>query len=345
MKSSKSYTLGILAEALDADLEGDKNIAITGLATLEKARPGDLSFLSNPAYFGLLADTEATAVILEPRFSGSFQSNKLVTENPYLAFAKASQLFDNAPTPGVSIHPTAYIDDSAEIGDEVTIGPHTVIEGEVRIGQGSIIGAGVFIGQGSKLGTNCTLHSNVTIYHGVKLGNNVHVHSASVLGADGFGFAFDGEKSVKIAQLGSLTIGDDVDIGAGTTIDRGALSDTVIEQGVKIDNQVQIGHNCRVGKHTVICGCTAIAGSVTIGKYCVLGGATGVVGHIEIADHARISAMSLVSKSIKKKGSYSSGTGIMESRKWKKNIVRFRELDEINRAVKRLEKKLPGNDD
>jgi len=339
VNSSKSYTLGSLAELLDVTLDGDKDILITGLASLEKAKSGDLSFLSNPAYFKQLATTNATAVILEPRFASAFDSNKLISKNSYLTFAGASQLFDNAPTPDLSIHSSAYIDATARIGSRVSIGPHAVIEAGVLIGPGTVIGAGVFIGQGSQLGANCRLFSNVTVYHDVILGDNVNVHSASVLGADGFGFASDGEKSVKIAQLGSLTIGDDVDIGAGSTIDRGALSDTVIEQGVKIDNQVQIGHNCVIGKHSIICGCSAIAGSVKIGQYCVLGGATGVVGHIEIADHSRISAMSLVSKSITSSGSYSSGTGLMDSRKWKKNIVRFRDLEEINRAVRRLEKK------
>ena len=182
------------------------------------------------------------------------------------------------------------------------------------------------------------MYPNVTVYHDVAIGNAVVLHSSVVIGADGFGFAFDGRRSVKIAQLGGVRIGNDVEIGAGSTVDRGALDDTIIEQGVKIDNQVQIAHNCIVGEHTIICGCSAIAGSTTIGRYCTIGGGVGIIGHLRIADKVMISAMSLVSQSIGESGIYSSGTGLLESKEWKRNIVRFRQLDDMAKRLRELEK-------
>jgi len=200
-----------------------------------------------------------------------------------------------------------------------------------------VIGAGCYVGENVSLGKACKLHSNVTLYHGVVLGKNVKIHSGSVVGADGFGFAFDGSKSVKIHQLGGVKIGDDVEIGAGSTIDRGALEDTEIGNGVKIDNQVQIGHNCKIGEHTIICGCAGIAGSVTIGKYCIMGGGSGVVGHIAIADKVQVSAMSLVSQSIPEPGMYSTGTIQAKTSQWKRNAIRFQQLDSIAKRLKEIE--------
>jgi UDP-3-O-[3-hydroxymyristoyl] glucosamine N-acyltransferase len=339
VSDAKKYTLGALAELLDARLVGDENCSIDGLATLKQGSPGKLCFLSNPAYVGQLSDCRASAVILEEKFADSCPVNKLVSAAPYVSFARATQLFDNAPafTPGV--HPSAYVHPDVQLPDNVSIGCNAVISAGVVIGSGSVIGAGCFIGEDCTLGEGCRLYSNVTLYHAIRLGDRVTIHASATIGADGFGFAFDGSKSVKINQLGSVDIGDDVEIGAGTTIDRGAIDDTVIEQGVKIDNQVQIGHNCHIGEHTVICGCTAIAGSAVIGRYCVLGGASGVVGHIQIADKVRVSAMSLVSQTISEAGDYSSGTGIMKSAKWRRNAIRFSRLDETVRRVNRRESK------
>jgi UDP-3-O-[3-hydroxymyristoyl] glucosamine N-acyltransferase len=214
------------------------------------------------------------------------------------------------------------IGENVRLGDRVSVGSHCVIAADSSIGDDSV------------------LHARVTVYHGVKIGKRARVHSNTVLGADGFGFARDGAESVRIRQLGSVVIGDDVDIGAGTTIDRGAIDDTLIANGVKIDNQVQVGHNCVVGENTILCGCVSLAGSVTIGKNCIMGGRSGSVGHIEIVDGVQVSAMSLVSKSITEPGMYSSGTGHMKTREWKRNIVRFQQLDEIARRLKKLEKQL-----
>ena len=338
MTHKKSYTLGELADLLDARLEGDGSVMIDGLASLREASPGKLSFLSNPAYVSQLAESRASAIIIEQRFSDACPSSKLISEKPYVAFARATRLFDNAPVAAAGVHESAVIHPSAVLGSDVSIGANAVIGAGVTIGSGCRIEAGSVIGEGCRLGVDNRLHANVTLYHNVSLGNRVEIHSGAVIGADGFGFAFDGKLSVKISQLGSVVIGDDVEIGANTTIDRGALEDTVIGEGVKIDNQVQIGHNVKVGRHTVICGCTAIAGSTTVGEYCVLGGGSGMVGHISVASGVRISAMSLVSQPITEPGTYSSGTGLMDTATWKKNIVRFRQLDSLSKRIKELEK-------
>jgi UDP-3-O-[3-hydroxymyristoyl] glucosamine N-acyltransferase len=339
VSDGKSYTLGTLAELLDVRLIGDGDCVIDGLSTLSGGGPGKLAFLSNPAYVSQLGDCRASAVILDEKFTSSCPVSKLVTGNPYLAFARASQLFDTSPITAPGIQAGAVVHDSVELPDNVSLGANSVIEAGVSIGAGCVIGSGCFLGEGASLGADCRIHSNVTLYHGVRIGDRVTIHAGTVIGADGFGFAFDGEKSVKISQLGTVVVGDDVDIGAGTTIDRGAIEDTIIEHGVKIDNQVQIGHNCRIGAHTVICGCVAIAGSAVIGSYCVLGGASGVVGHISIADRVRVGAMALVSKSITEPGDYSSGTGIMDSARWRRNVIRYGQLDDIVKRLLRLEKK------
>ena len=334
----KSYTLGEIAKLLDVLLIGDDQVVINGLGTLSGAGAQQLSFLSNPAYIDQLSSCKASAVIISEKFSDICPTNKLISLAPYVTFAKASALFDLVPFPISRIHPTAIVHDSARLAEGVSVAANTVIGADVFIGANSEVGAGITIGEGSTLGENCKLHNGVTLYHKVSLGSNVIIHSGAIIGADGFGFAFDGKKSIKIHQLGSVRIADDVEIGAGTTIDRGTIEDTVIGLGVKIDNQVQIGHNCTIGNHTVICGCVAIAGSVRIGEYCLMGGASGAVGHISIADKVQVSAMSLVSSSITEAGMYSSGTGHMKTSLWKKLIVRFKQLDSIAKRLKELEK-------
>lgn len=338
MAHKKCYTLGDIAELLELSLIGDATCEITGLGTLKGAVPGQLSFLSNAAYIDQLADSTASAVILSEDFLDRWSGNALVSSSPYVAFARASALFVADHRSSHDVHPSAVIADSARVADGVSVGANAVIGENTSIAAGTVIGSGCVIGDDVVIGRGCRLYANVTLYPDTVLGDAVVIHSATVIGADGFGYAFDGEKSVKIHQLGGVRIGDQVEIGAGTTIDRGAIEDTVIEQGVKIDNQVQIGHNCRIGEHTVICGCTAIAGSASIGKYCVLGGASGVVGHISLADGVQVSAMSLVDREITSAGVYSSGTGFMPTPQWKRNTVRFKQLDSIARRLKELEK-------
>jgi UDP-3-O-[3-hydroxymyristoyl] glucosamine N-acyltransferase len=344
-----SYTLRELATLLDVPLEGDGTLRIDGLASLESAGAGKLSFLSNPRYKHQLAGCNASAIIIHPELASSTDMACLISRSPYECYARASQIFAaqldaercslNA-TDQSRIHASAVVSSTALIADDVVIGPYAVIESGVSVGAGSRIGAACFVGNGSSIGQSCILYPNVNIYHEVSIGDRVILHSGAVIGADGFGFAFDGQRSVKIAQLGSVKIGSDVEIGAGSTVDRGALDDTVIEEGVKIDNQVQIAHNCIVGAHTVICGCSALAGSTRIGKYCVLGGGVGVTGHLSITDKVTVSAMTMVTHSISKPGVYSSGTLMQESGQWKRNAVTLGKLAEISRKVRNLEKQL-----
>lgn len=338
MAHNKSYTLGEIAKALELELIGAAESRVTGLGTLGNAGANQLSFLSNPSYTDQLASCQAAAVILSRRFADACPVSVLVSEQPYVSFAQASALFAEPKTVTAGIHPAAIVEEGAELDPTASVGANAVIGTGARIGARSVIEAGCYVGPGSRLGDDCHLHPNVTLYHDVVLGSRVSIHSGTVIGADGFGYAFDGKRSIKIHQLGGVEIGDDVEIGAGTTIDRGAIENTVIEQGVKIDNQVQIGHNCRIGAHSIICGCSALAGSVTLGRGCVLGGGSGVVGHISLTDGVQVSAMSLVSKPITKAGTYSSGTGIMNTRDWKRSIVRFQQLDSIARKLKELEK-------
>lgn len=337
MTHNKKYTLAQLAELLDAKLIGDGQCEVAGLATLQNAKSGELSFLSNPVYADQLKSSQASAILIDEKFLDSCPGNKLVTPLPYVAFAKATALFDKSPKPAAGIHATASVDESVVLGKNVSIAAHAVVSSGVTLGDDVVIGAGCYVGEGASLGAACILHSNVTLYHRVVLGSRVEIHSGTVIGADGFGFAFDGRKSVKIHQLGAVRIGNDVEIGAGTTIDRGALEDTEIGNGVKIDNQVQIAHNCKVGEHTIICGCSAIAGSVTIGKYCIMGGGSGAVGHISIADKVQVSAMTLVSKSIPEPGMYSTGTIQAKTSEWKRNAIRFQQLDSIAKRLKEIE--------
>ncbi|GAB5498906.1 MAG: UDP-3-O-(3-hydroxymyristoyl)glucosamine N-acyltransferase [Pseudohongiellaceae bacterium] len=338
MSHNQCYTLGDIAKRLNIELRGDERCRISSLGTLKSAQAGQLSFLSNSSYIDQLADCQASAVILPPDLADRWPGNALLTEAPYVAFAHASALFAPDVKREAGVHPSASVASDAVLARGVSVAANAVVESGARIGEDSSIGAGSVVGAGARIGANCRLQANVTLYREVVLGNRVTVHSTAVIGADGFGYAFDGQRSIKIHQLGSVRIGDDVEIGAGTTIDRGALDDTIIEQGVKIDNQVQIGHNCHIGEHTVICGCSAIAGSATIGKYCVLGGGSGVVGHLRIADGVQLSAMTLVDREITEPGVYSSGTGFMQTPQWKRNTVRFKQLDSIARRLKELEK-------
>lgn len=332
--------LSRLAQLLEVELDGDGECEITGLGSLADAGPGQLSFLSNPAYAAQLAATRASAVIVDEKSRGDCPVNKLVSSHPYVSFARASAIFHVTEKPPAGIHPSAVIDPEARIDPSVSVGPNSVIEAGADIGANTIIGPGCIVGAGCVLGQSCHLRRAVVLYSGVRLGGNVQIDANSVIGADGFGYAFDGEKSIKIHHGGSVVIGDDVEIGAGTTIDRGVMENTVIGRGVKIDNQVQIGHNCVIGEHTIICGCTAIAGSVVIGRYCIMGGASGAVGHISIADRVEVSAMSLVSRSIDEPGRYSSGTGHMKTSRWKRVITRFQDLDEMANRLRHLEKQV-----
>lgn len=341
MKQARSYTLAEIASLLDLRLVGDDDCLIHGLSTLAAAGPGQISFLSNPAYSKQLAACQASAVILSEKASEQYSGNRLVSNNPYVSFARATALFDDSNDQASgAIHPSAVIAETAKLGAGVTVDANAVIGEGVLIGENTHIGSGVVIEDNCELGRDTRLHPNVVLYRRARLGDRVVVHAGSVIGADGFGFAFDGERSIKIAQLGGVRLGDDVEVGAASTIDRGALEDTLIGDGVKIDNQVQIGHNCVIGKHTVICGCAALAGSVTVGEYCVFGGGSGAVGHITIADKVQVSAMTLVHKSIETAGTLASGTLASPLTEWKRNALRFQQLDSLSKRLKDLEKRV-----
>ena len=334
------YTLGELADKLALDCVGDRDVVITGLATLASATQGQLSFLANPKYQNDLLGTKASAVIVSAEMAKSCPTNALVAANPYLSYAQVTQLFDHRRVSPGCIHSTAVVSETAKLAPSVSIAANAVIGEHVTIAANTAIGAGVVIGDNSIVGENCLLHANLTVYHGVTIGDRVILHSGCVIGSDGFGFAPSPTGYVKIAQLGGVTIGDDVEVGAGTTIDRGALDDTLVGNGVIIDNQVQIAHNVQVGENTAIAGQAGIAGSTKVGKQCTLAGGVGLVGHITIADKVHITAHTVVSKSIVKSGSYSSGTSMQETSAWRKSAVRISQLDDIARRLQRLEKTL-----
>ena len=334
------YSLRDIAEELGAQVHGDENCRIDRVATLADAEPGGISFLANRRYRSQLLTTRASAVILEAEFLPSCPVSALVVSNPYLGYARvAALLAPEQPVPA-GIHPSAYVSDRATVDASACIGPQAVVENQASVGARSHIGPGCVIDRGATIGDDCTLKANVTICHHVRIGDRALLHPGVVIGADGFGIANNGGVWVKVPQLGAVVIADDVEIGANTTIDRGALGDTVIEEGVKLDNLIQIGHNVRIGAHTAIAAGVAIGGSATIGKRCTIGGAASVAGHLELADDVHLTATSAVSKSISEPGLYSSGMPIQDNRTWRKNIVRLRQLDEMAKRLKDLEKKL-----
>jgi len=333
-----SYNLQQLAEHIGARLIGDAELMISAAAQLDDAGAGDICFVASAKYVASLKSTSASAVILREDVLGDSPVASLVVENPRAAYAKVVALLypEHKPAPGV--HTTAVIDPSASISSLSYIGPNVVIEEGVVIEDGVRIDAGCFVGRNSRIGLNTHLYSNVTVYHNCVIGEYCIMHSASVIGSDGFGFEFDQGEWLKIPQVGGVVIGNAVEIGACSVVDRGALQDTVIGNGVKLDNHVQIAHNVSVGEHTLMSRGVGIAGSTKIGKNCLFAGMTGVRDHVEIADNVIVTAMSMVSKSLTKAGSYSSNTPIDETRVWRKNSARFRQLDEMAKRIKQLEK-------
>lgn len=330
-------TLGQLAEHVGGRIYGDANREITGIATLQNAKSGDISFLANSRYTKFLATTAAAAVILSEEYRHDCPCDAVVVKDPYLSYARLAHLLSPADIQQPGKHPSAVVDPAAAIDASAWIGPNSVIEQGVQIGARVIVGPGCFIGRASLIGADCRLVANVTICHGSRIGQRVVVHPGVVIGSDGFGLANDGGRWIKVPQLGAVTIGDDVEIGANTTIDRGALDDTVIEQGVKLDNQIQVAHNVHIGAHTAIAGCTGIAGSARIGARCTIGGGVGIVGHTEIVDDVHITGMSFVAHSIRKSGVYSSGTPLEPNSEWRKNYARFHRLDDMARRLRHLE--------
>jgi len=334
------FTLGQLAEQLGATLRGASDIQVRGLASLQEAESDQLSFLANPQYRKHLDACRAAAVLLTEADAEGYVGNALIVANPYLAYARLSHLFDRKPQVVAGIHPTAVIAASAEVDPSASIGAYAVIEDAAVIGPRVTVGAHCVIGARSSIAADGWLAPRVTLYHDVRIGERVVIQSGAVLGGEGFGFA--NEKGVwqKIAQIGGVTIGDDVEIGANTTVDRGALADTQIGNGVKLDNQIMIAHNVQIGDHTAMAGCAGISGSTKIGKHCMIAGGVGMVGHIEVCDNVFVTGMTMVTRSITDPGAYSSGTAIQTAADWKKSAARIRQLDDMAKRLKQLENRL-----
>lgn len=338
--------LSVLAEKLNAELIGNAACGVSAVASLENAAAGELSFLSNSKYRPFLSETNATAVLIKaddvPFVAPGV--NVLVVGDPYVAFAKAAQLLDTTPASAqTGIHPTAVIDPSAHIAADAAIGAKAVISAQAVIGAGAQIGAGCFIGEGAEIGAATKVWANVAIYHRVKIGQRCVIQSGAVIGADGFGFANERGRWLKIPQTGSVRIGDDCEIGANTCIDRGAIEDTLIGNNVIIDNLCQIAHNVKIGDHTAIAGCTTVAGSTTIGRYCIIGGAAVINGHIEICDGAQVSGMAMLMKPVTEKGVYTSGLPATTNAEWRRNTAKLRQIDQLYQRVKQLEKQFAAS--
>lgn len=337
-------TLGDLIRNFGGELVGDAEIYISGLGTLSDANPDDISFLSNSKYRHQLADTRAAAVILGPQDCDATDMPRIVTQNPYAYMAKVSALLHPVVRPTPGIHPSAVVHATAHIAPDAAIGAHAVIAEQAVVAAGAVIGAGSYVGAAVEIGDASWLYPHVTIYAGCKLGQRTIVHSGAVIGADGFGLAPEAGRWLKVPQVGAVVIGDDVEIGANTTIDRGALEDTVIEDGVKLDNQIQIAHNVRIGAHTAIAACVGIAGSTVIGQHCVIGGAAMFVGHIHVVDGVTVSGGTLVSKSIDIPGTYTAMWAAAPHREWLRTVAQLRRMDSLAQRVRELEEKIQENE-
>ena len=335
-----SVTLGQLAELLGAELHGDASIEVSRIANLETAQVGEISFLSDSKYHAFLAKSQASAVLVKAADLALCATNALVVKDPYVGFARVAQLLDSTPQPATTIHPKAVIAEDVQLAPGVAIGANAVIESGVVLGEGVIVGPGCFIGKNSQLGKGSRLWANVTIYHNVRLGEACLVQAGSVIGADGFGYANERGEWIKIPQVGGVRIGNRVEIGASTTIDRGAIDDTRIADNVIIDNQCQIAHNVEIGYGTAIAGGTVIAGSTKIGKYCIIGGAAVINGHIQVCDQVTITGMSMVMRSISEPGVYSSGVPAQSNKEWRKMAARVMHIDDMHKRLNQLEKRV-----
>ncbi|QEY25438.1 UDP-3-O-(3-hydroxymyristoyl)glucosamine N-acyltransferase [Neisseria zalophi] len=339
MKSA-FYTLSQIVAELGGEWRGE-DISIAAVQPLADATADHISFLANPKYKADVADSNAGAIIVSQKMADEFGGrNLIVVQDPYLYFARVARLFSPIQKAVAGVHPTAVIEPTASVPASCEIGAHVYIGGNTVLGEGCRILAGAVVEHDCVLGNEVVIHPNAVIYHGCKLGERVEIHGGSVIGADGFGLAFTGSSWFKIPQTGGVVLHDDVEIGANSMIDRGAMSDTVVGQGTKIDNQVQIGHNCQIGEHTVIAACAGISGSTKIGSYCIIGGAAMFVGHIEICDKTTIGGGTAVTHSIHEPGHYATCYPLQTHKEWARNAVHIRHLSEMNKRIKQLEKTL-----
>ena len=321
------FSLGELAVRFGLELRGEPDLRVSRVATLSNAEPGAISFLANSRYRRQLDTTRATAVVVAAKDAADCPVAALIDSNPYLAYARIAALMHPEAPLAAGIHPSAVVSSGARIAASAYVGPLCVIEDDVEIGERVFVGPQCIVQRGVRVGEDSRLMARVSLCPQVVIGRRCILHAGSVVGADGFGFAPYSGTWVKVPQVGSVRIGDDVEIGANTTIDRGAIDDTVVEDGVKLDNQIQVGHNVTIGAHTAIAGCTGISGSVTIGRRCMIGGMVGIAGHLTIADDVAVTGCSLVSASIKTPGSYSSGMPAVETRMWRRMVAHLRRLD------------------
>jgi UDP-3-O-[3-hydroxymyristoyl] glucosamine N-acyltransferase len=323
----EEFSLGELAVRFGLTLRGEPHLKVRSVATLSRAEPGSLSFLANSRYRRQLESTRATAVLVSAEDEAHCPVAALIHPNPYLTYARIASLLHPQAVPAPGQHPSAVVSSGAHIAASANIGPLAVVEDGAHIGERVSIGPGCIVQRGARVGDDSILVSRVNLYPGVTLGQRCILHAGAVVGADGFGFALNSGSWEKVPQVGSVRIGDDVEIGANTTIDRGAIDDTVVENGVKLDNQIQVGHNVVIGAHTAIAACTGISGSTVLGQRCMIGGMVGFAGHLTIADDVVVTGCSLVSASIKKAGSYSSGMPTVETRLWRRMVAHLRRLD------------------
>lgn len=330
-----------LARRVQGRVQGRSELVIERAASLAEAGPHDIAFAADERYREQLAATAAGAVVLTAALAEHFSGNALIVNDPRLAFARIAGWLHPPPPAVPGIHPSAVVDARARVAPDAEIGPHAVVEADAVVASGAVVGPGCYIGHGARIGEGTRLVAHVVVAHGCVLGRHCLVHPGVVIGADGFGYARDGERWVKQPQLGRVVIGDDVEIGANTTIDRGTLGDTVIGDGVKLDNLIQIAHNVRIGEHTAIAACVGIAGSAVIGRRCTIGGQAGIIGHITIADDVQVMACSLVTGSITESGSiYSSAIHAVPVAEWRRNAVRLYQLDALARRLRALENKI-----
>lgn len=342
---SKGYSLGEIVSELGGELVGDGGIKVYRLASLAHAKSGQITFVSNPKYLSQLSCTQASAVIVNPACRDATTISRIITDNPYAYFARLSSLMNPAPRYEAGTDPGAVIDSTARIADSCSIGANVVIGKNVKLADNVAIGPGSVIESGVSIGANTHIAANVVIYHDCLIGENCVIAAGTVIGADGFGYAEEDRRWVKIPQIGRVVIEDNVEIGANSTVDRGALDDTVIEEGAKLDNLIQIGHNCRIGAHTVIAGCVGIAGSARIGRHCKIGGAAMILGHLEIADDITISPGTMITRSLSKADTYTALMPFQTHEQWLKTAANVRHLGELSERVKELEKALSLLDD
>jgi UDP-3-O-[3-hydroxymyristoyl] glucosamine N-acyltransferase len=328
-----------IAARLGGEVSGDGSVGVERVAPLERAAVGDIAFIASPKYASLLSACAASAVIVSPALAEATRLPRIVVADPYLYYARVAQLLNPEARPAPSVHASAVL--ASQVPQSVHVAAHVVIEEDVVLGEDVVIGAGCSIGKGVTIGARTRLHPNVTVYAGCVIGADCLIHAGAVIGADGFGFAREKNGAwVKIPQLGRVVIGDDVEIGANTTIDRGALDDTVVASGVKLDNLIMVAHNVRIGEYTAIAGKAGIAGSAKIGARCMIGGQAGISGHLEICDDVMISGCTLVAKSIRKPGVYTANLPLQTHEDWVTNFSHLRHLDALAKRIKALEKRL-----